>query len=210
MHWRYYREQLASEFWTLVRNLDEMCLRWGGMYEIGKTLSIFGQFALRLRRLHERCLTQPDFQIDLSGFLDDTVKEDELLSSPTGMGRNSREQINRDPGVDGQQPSLIPRDVSVPTPSNAPWSNTGLTTEEDNHGDDLAAMSEVLMGQSFLDMDRVISFDEMMPPDRQNEPLLGWDVSGGNSLEANDGIRLGKEPVDWRTYPDDCNGYGRR
>lgn len=165
--------------------------------EPNSTGSIFAQFATRLRGIHDRCQREPSLTIDVSGQFDDLAWEEELLtpgnrvseSSPNTMqqvrgsneGQNQQNQAYHDashraPGMnlqaalDGSEPS---QPWQWPQSLQANQSNGNLPNRET---DDLSAISQVLMDQQFMDMDRVISFEDMMHP--------SWDARGGASLET--------------------------
>ncbi|CAH0040205.1 unnamed protein product [Clonostachys rhizophaga] len=171
VHWRYTRTELPREFWSMVLNLEEMSRRWSGDDD---PITLFLQFALRLRDLHEKCIRNPHFKIDLLGDSEEAIWVDELLrvtprlaagtegGSGRGMssGRNAPEfrQFNSqaDTGVLG---SSLPGPITMESDVQQWAATTGRELDESN--DDLNAISELLLGQGFSNMDRVISFDDM-------------------------------------------------
>lgn len=173
MHWRYTRGDLPREFWSLVLNLEEMSRRWSGDDD---PITLFLQFALRLRDLHEKCIRNPHFKIDLLGDSEEAVWVDELLRATPRLAVGTEGSSGRRMATGGNatEPQQFNAQVhtGVPPPgSNLPgpismesdiqqWAAT-TGREIDDSNDDLNAISELLLGQGFSNMDRVISFDDM-------------------------------------------------
>lgn len=203
MHSNYYQSELAPEFWTLIANLDEMHRRWIGPLSNEEDPiphgSLFGQFATRLRGIHGRCQRDTSLIIDVSGQFDDLAWEEELLtprnhhsaSSPdfrhdvtnvshgsqTGPYQNPKHGNTASNGVSTQARNMANTSGATQPwqwaqPSQENFSRANLINAED----DLSAISQVLMNQQFMDMDRVISFEDVMH--------TSWDGPGENGLSG--------------------------
>lgn len=190
MHSRYYHDELAPEFWTLIDNLERMHRCWVGP-QIDKdgfnsTGSLFAQFATRLRGIHDRCQRELSLSIDVSGQFDDLAWEEELLtpgnrvseSSPNTQSQHNQTRLDESQRASGGS-MQTPLDGSG---ASQPWQWPQSFQANQNNGgmpnretDDLSAISQVLMDQQFMDMDRIISFEDMMH--------TSWDPPGGTSLE---------------------------
>lgn len=138
VHWKFYGGQLAPEFGVLVLGLEEMSRRWAG-YADDDITTIFSELAMKLRHLQDRCLRQPEFTLDLCGASDEIA---------VGGNLNSTE-------VDHTTSNEIFRG------NNRTWQDSEAQ-DIDHQNNDLTAMSEALMGSGFLNMERVISFDDMV------------------------------------------------
>ncbi|KAH6689798.1 hypothetical protein F5X68DRAFT_254373 [Plectosphaerella plurivora] len=147
-HWKFTKSELAPEFWVLVECLEEMHRRWHG-HAANKPIpdsvtSLFKQLALRLRMLQERCLRESGLIIDVSGQFEDT----------------SWEQTADTPSAEHQ--SIVPQPFGISPgidwPGYASQNTPGLGIPPD----ELSAISQVLTDQQYMDMDRVISFEDVM------------------------------------------------
>lgn len=179
-----------------------MHLRWlGPRLPDGKpasSSSLFGQFTTQLRRIYDRFKADPLFTIDVSGQFDDptweelpTLSSRDFDSSPAVMSHKGDAEPMAGTLVSHASQSQSKKAATTPRTSeinntHAPqpwqWSQPSLQpnpTEGIAPGremDDLSAISQVLMGQQFMDMDRVISFEDIMQP--------SWEPAGGTNLEA--------------------------
>ncbi|KAI6775244.1 hypothetical protein HG530_002002 [Fusarium avenaceum] len=175
VHWRYYKTELAPDFWVLVDSLDAFAKRWAGHFSKTKVQTcLAGKYSAQLRALHERCEANPDYSPDVVGYSTDgfiTTSPE----SPRYQDSNLQAVRPSDPAAElfqtsfetGSQNHQLPLDqVQTHLPSHqlnflpqiSP-TNQGL---EHNSPDELSAISTVLMDQDFMQMDRVISFDDMM------------------------------------------------
>ncbi|KAI1025531.1 hypothetical protein LB503_006650 [Fusarium chuoi] len=172
VHWRFYKTDLAPEFWVLVESLDDFSKRWAGPLSRSKSSSSLpGKYSAQLRALHKKCAEDPDYSPDVVGYSTDGFvtqtpdylregQSDNQHSSQARAGVASTELQNSfdsgsqrsilNPGPPGSHLSFLPQ-IS-PT-------NPGV---EHNSPDELSAISTVLMDQDFMQLDRVISFDDMM------------------------------------------------
>lgn len=140
IHWRYEGgNQLPPEFWSLVQSLDEMSVRWCALADTShQAQNLFAKYAARLKQLYERCSTNPDYQVDVTNYTNDNHGRRFNLASAY--------EFNSWP-VDLQQapPQLIPEGNSI-LPSNAPEA--------------MDFTSIPSLDQNFIDLDRVIAFDD--------------------------------------------------
>ncbi|CAH0057292.1 unnamed protein product [Clonostachys solani] len=173
VHWRYTRGELPREFWSLVLNLEEMSRRWSGEND---PRTLFLQFALRLRDLHEKCIRNPHFKIDLLGDSEEAVWVDELLRATPRLAVGTEGGSGRRVATEGNATESrqfnAQTDTGVPPPGSnlsgpismqndiQQWAVT-TGSEIDDSNADLNAISELLLGQGFSNLDRVISFDDM-------------------------------------------------
>ncbi|KAH7070999.1 fungal-specific transcription factor domain-containing protein [Paraphoma chrysanthemicola] len=134
-HWRYIaNNQLPPEFWTLLQSLDEMSRRWNALAEqISNEMNLFASYSLSLRRLYERCNTHENYRIDLMGYTSDAVHQ--------GNGGESELYTH----------------WPVPTPPAVLDSHI-LATQPDMF--DFTTFSRDMLDQNFMEMDRVIAFDD--------------------------------------------------
>lgn len=187
MHSRYYGLPLASEFRLLVKSLEEMSRFWIGHSQTGvHSKSIFSQLALRLRTLNSMLENEPGCRISMYEPSEELQCSDSLSSTSPRADRIS--QQGNPPGsrndstrhhptflVSADNISAIER-LSKPswtqqsfrpstgtrkpaTPQHVSELHANLTDAE---SDELTAISQMLMDERFTEMDRIVSFDDMM------------------------------------------------
>lgn len=200
VHWRYYRTCLAPEFHRLVRGLDELALRWAGPGERdAQQQCLAGRYSSRLKRLQAQCEADPNFAVDVLGYSDSSHHFDDIhepaRDGPVHLGGSrDHEQLTHAPHVPTERGSLVRQNIqgSSETCSFVPASETSAPEQLDasalhaanytqslrfppTEQDDLSAISRILMDQQFLDMDRVISFDDMLfTAQTVDDPLMPW------------------------------------
>lgn len=176
-HWKATKGDLAPEFWVLVVCLEEMHQRWHGhspRHPVSDSaMSLFKQLALRLRALHERCMREPDLVIDVSGQTENTAWE-ETAGVSSAERRKSPDHVFQSPRH--VQATSRPFVLS-------PMGWPGYTAARDASGlgmqpDELSAISQALMDQQYMDMDRVISFEDVMH-DPHRDHVSGADAVAG-------------------------------
>ncbi|RYP66645.1 hypothetical protein DL769_005977 [Monosporascus sp. CRB-8-3] len=184
IHWRYYVEnQLPAEFWSLVDYLDEMSRRWSGRnrQDPSRHLSLAAKFALKLRQLHELCISDQGFRIDVAAYMreiDHSQVWQPDLRSPSSLRplRNGGVSSNSfwDSALSG-----IPDQADIPvstitagqSPTKPPGApNLAYTGQEGNirRGsiatitgmDDFNSISQAMLDQQFMNLDRVIAFED--------------------------------------------------
>ncbi|KAH8736577.1 hypothetical protein BGZ61DRAFT_339662, partial [Ilyonectria robusta] len=193
IHSRFYGTLLATEFWVLVENLKEMSRRWTNDSSTQRE-SLFGHFAVRLQKLHEHCQRNPNFQIDISGCTEETYLDPDCIPSRQDLQQHSPEFSDRVPRVNGQNdpnmetgagksPASQLPNRHQPTMDGASDAREWIQPLTSTGGDELATISQILMDQRFMEMDRVISFDDMMFTSRPSETASasldqghGWSI----------------------------------
>ncbi|KAM9877519.1 hypothetical protein VDGL01_08356 [Verticillium dahliae] len=179
VHWRHYNADLSPEFWVLVQNLEEMARRWMGHLREQPLPCLAGKYALQLRDLHARCQTNPDTTFDVLGYSDGTLGRTPGTTTGTNPALSTQVAQDVSPAYNSPlhdeslQPSeqevsfAMPRFQDLVAVGSAATPKlpgpSGLTPQgSEGQPDELSAISHMLMDQRFLDMDRVISFDDMM------------------------------------------------
>jgi hypothetical protein len=175
VHWKFYKTDLAPEFWVLVESLDDFAKRWAGpLFRSKSNSSLAGKYSAQLRSLHKKCEEDPDYSPDVVGYSTDgfvTQTSNSLHQGQTENQHSNQAQGGVASGLlqnsfdSGSQRSILnPGTSQVPSnqlnflPQISP-TNPGV---EHNSPDELSAISTVLMDQDFMQLDRVISFDDMM------------------------------------------------
>jgi hypothetical protein len=134
-HWRSAAgNQLPPEFWILLQSLEEMSRRWSASAEHLCELNIFASYSLSLRRLYEHCNTDESYRIDLMSYTSHFV-------GPVNDGSRAEVYTN----------------WPVPTPPALQESHL-LATQPNMV--DFTTLSQDMLDQNFMDMDRVIAFDD--------------------------------------------------
>lgn len=162
--------------------------------------SLAGRYAGRLRDIHRRCLEDPDFQIDV---LNDSTIISAAMTSSTGIswspgGGNNQLNSELDHGDSrsetwNMQPSSL-SNSQIPPLSDHGFitASTGYDTAneagqvgpsesaaidyatgEANPSDELSAISHILLDQRFMELDRVISFDDSLFAPRLGSTTIG-------------------------------------
>lgn len=129
-------EQLASEFWSILRSLGEMSKRWSGLARaMDSAVDLSAKYALRLRELHDLCVADPLLSINIMGWTSEINQDSSLTGKP-------RLSIHDNP-----------RALHAELHTNVP---TELWSE------DFDTIASLMLDQDFSDMDRVIAFDDGM------------------------------------------------
>lgn len=182
VHWRYYGSSLPPELWYLIDSLDEMARRWLGSATHGRCLA--STYADRLRDLHRHCLSAPNFSVDVLGYSTIVSNHTPSIASTTSAQSpsNNRRQYNQETHRSiathptssanlGPSHPLPPWNIhdEIISPHNA---NSQLSEpvapvpmgypNDPPPADELSTISYLLLDQRFMDMDRVISLDDMM------------------------------------------------
>ncbi|PKK51385.1 hypothetical protein CI102_3871 [Trichoderma harzianum] len=164
---------LETEFFNLLQSLKDMSDKWHGYYTYGSTfgsapdrqrpLDLAGRYAEQLESLHSRCLNDVTFStIDLIETLGDAslryssgfeAYQRAGVPSPTrASDMRSNYQSHRSPALTRSSAAYGVREV--PQPQDDISSQSGSIIAEE---DELTTMSNMLLGNQFLEMDRVIS-----------------------------------------------------
>ncbi|KAI8652544.1 Zn(2)-C6 fungal-type domain-containing protein [Fusarium keratoplasticum] len=172
VHWRYYKTDLAPEFWQLVESLEEMAKRWvGPILKEKHKHSLAGKYSAQLRALHKKCEEHPDFSLDVLGYSTDGFPPADIEANPGNETPQDQDSTLSKPQETQpvHQPQQLDSNINnVPTTmpmgqlnSLIQASPTNQNTEQ-HSPDELSAISTVLMDQGFMQLDRVISFDDML------------------------------------------------
>lgn len=181
---------VASEFWTLVNSLDMMSNRWTGVHgnlEAQKP-NLFSQYSATLSLLHRRYCQDETFFINPSGYTTEIIHSAEphsLNNTPLRSEYHEKTPINTASYTSPITQSAeayagnissnfvqaaggkdVPTQVSTMPDqlmnSVAPYPFTQHMPNafDQGDGDDSMAISQMLLGQQFTDLDRVISFND--------------------------------------------------
>ncbi|KAM5359842.1 hypothetical protein ACJZ2D_014184 [Fusarium nematophilum] len=160
VHWRYYGGKLADEFQVLVENLGEMSRRWAGCQaqqpNQQQQACLFSQLADRLNNLYRES-SQESGHASLEPFGIPT----ESRPPPQSTANTQMYQENpRIPTLNltSQLPGLNHMDQITEPGSD----ERNPKVPQSNTRDELSAISQILMDNDFLEMDRIISFEDMM------------------------------------------------
>ncbi|KAJ5103523.1 fungal-specific transcription factor domain-containing protein [Penicillium argentinense] len=185
VNWRYYNSALPQELWHLVNSLDEIARRWLGSTSKDTHLSrcLASTYANHLRDLHRRCIANPHFNVDVLGY--STVVPNHHASSTTGSVTSAcsptaqqRQQhtvhVPTTASIQNQPSNLSP-DISQVGSQWCALNSVAATQHPQlseplgnyqvnghNTTDELSNISYLLLDQRFMDMDRVISLEDMM------------------------------------------------
>nr|CEG04792.1 unnamed protein product [Fusarium clavum] len=159
VHWRYYKTTLAPEFWVLVESLDDFAKRWAGpVFKAKGKSSLAAKYSSQLRALFQKCTENPDYSPVV------THVPDQAPQGTDTFRHNDQIEVS----TTAQTPfDMRPPNSQLPfDPTQTPISHflpqISPTNLEHNSPDELSAISTVLMDQDFMQLDRVISFDDMM------------------------------------------------
>ncbi|KAH6969351.1 fungal-specific transcription factor domain-containing protein [Fusarium avenaceum] len=167
LHWRYCAtDALSAEFWLLMQSLELMAKWWTGPHQLGPGENFASKYQSTLTDLHDRCIQDESFAINPSAY----TTEVKPKTDQHGRGQNdvssSGSSQPQAPDVNMRQNSET-QYVQPNTPGN-PYFN-GIATNmvgsqiarsRSVGSGDLGVISQMLLDAEFVDMDRVISFDD--------------------------------------------------
>ena len=173
MHLRYYGGSLLPEFWDLVECLDEMARRWAGpVLRERQSSCLAGKYASELRSLHHRCDADPALAVDVLGY---SIQAGQEATSYLATGNKVKQHGNEH---SPEQPPTNQAPVRISESAVAHLQQSGMlvgspvrlhsdptlpmAVYENDAPDELSAISRMLLDHRFMEMDRVISFDNMM------------------------------------------------
>ena len=177
---------LAPEFPTLLDILRDMAWRWSGPHELGSgaEANLAARYAQKLDSLHARCVADELYRIDPLGYttdMDHVGPESVSSSGDAKSYQSTREAVlgvapdhveapvqmqHQDYPVN-RQPFQEPEGELTQT-RRLSSGGTKVFSQMYQHRDgvgttsEAGSISQMLMDQQFLDLDRVISFDEGM------------------------------------------------
>ncbi|CRK40054.1 hypothetical protein BN1723_004680 [Verticillium longisporum] len=202
--WRYTtREDLASDFWSLVQSLEEMARRWVGPHGLDNgRVCLAAKYSQKLTDSYRRCVSDEHFRISGLGYTNE-IDHSVAKASRDVEGRSGRDQTNGAPmrqlavptshaaqGTSGfRPPPPPPAAAAVPSPtgpgafagppgmalgiaagpggmptSAVAGSNLGgMARPAPYHrGAEMGVIDQAFVNQQYVDMDRVISYDDGM------------------------------------------------
>ncbi|KAH6690089.1 fungal-specific transcription factor domain-containing protein [Verticillium dahliae] len=185
LYWRHAAAQssalhtLAPEFWSLVRSLDEMARRWTGPHRQDcERLNLAAKYSRKLTQFHNRCLGDASYALSVLQYtaeIDQTPSPGRPASDAryqAGVGAFAtasavrRESHPAQPRPDfglGDTVPVLPPTQTAPV-MGFTTGPTGLLQAQSpisaTGSGELGAISQIFMDQQFMNMDRVISYDD--------------------------------------------------
>lgn len=137
VHWRYTPgNQLPSEFWSITSSLEEMSRRWNGQTgAVSSQRDVFTKYADRLKALYDLSALDQNFRIDVIDYTNDISYR--CSQSAVSLPHTA-------------WPEMSPVIFTNVTGTQEDWSSTL----------DFNFASDFMLDQDFMDMDRVITFDD--------------------------------------------------
>ncbi|KAF5678587.1 C6 transcription factor [Fusarium denticulatum] len=156
-------DALSSEFWVLIQSLETMAERWAGPHQLESKENLASKYQAVLVDLHTRCVQDVSFNINPSAYTTEVKHYRSLPEHLDAAPRLQGYQSVRHPARENGDPSFtgnVSGNTCYPdaTPSfvNA---QAGQRSGSVGSGD-LGVISQMLLDAEFIDMDRVISFDD--------------------------------------------------
>lgn len=190
IHWRYYPEgPLGDEFWFLVQSLEEISRRWTGAADQSDNspLDLAAKYASKLQELHQACAADETFRLNVTGYTNeinhgvqtgthngiegrlvevhtpqpqadsDVNRWVAYASANNGLRRTSH--INGNMPPPGVLPSETPASLNqMPVVADGTAIYTNATSGMALG--DLNGMPQMLLDHHFINMDRVITYDD--------------------------------------------------
>lgn len=152
-----------------------MSRRWLGEASEAGSESIFSQFAERLRKLYQLCRRDPGLQISVLEFADEDFEKEAELEDSGNDEVSEQGHTKTAPSKQDERPQFL--QGQPPIEKDPP--------SVESHGDDLSTISRILMDQRFTEMDRIMSYDDIMFNTRLEDFNAG--SSDGWAIQGNDG-----------------------
>lgn len=156
VHWRYYKTALAEEYIVLVDNLKEMSRRWHGHRMQDQQSCFFSQLSERLSNLYYEYQGAEEATPDSTGRPRQSI---DVALGPRIPNPTNSYQPCPQANVASQFSALAP---SVSVGQGNQWRAADSISPSSARADELSAISQILMDNNFLEMDRIISFEDMM------------------------------------------------
>lgn len=199
VHCRYYRVDLDPQFSGLVECLHIISTRWLGSQNHSTHIPLSSQFATSLEAIHELYQRDPDFSVNVVGSLrvesSQTRRRREYEQSLTHRASHLSEanQISQSRslpsaplslGVSWSKPAVGSLNESVPSNWTSPpdMTNTRISPNV-TRPDDLSDILQTLTDERFMELDRVIAFDDFNF-DVETERLDNTSLSGGTGWNS--------------------------
>lgn len=168
VHWKYYQTELAPDFWVLLSSLDEMSVRWAGpIFRSKSSTSLAGRYCAQLRSLYEKSIADVKFCVDTLGYALDAFSRS-ATTEATGQyapvdNTHGRPATNNTRTSPYQAMGTDTLTVASSAAHRSPPSYTAFAAPVGQSPQDgLAAISTMLADQDFMQLDRIISFDESL------------------------------------------------
>lgn len=191
VHWRYYASSLPSELWYLINSLDEMARRWLGsaphkhclastyadhlrdLYQRCISSQNFSVDVLGYSTVVSNHHAPSTAGSAISGRSppDERLPHQEVQSSnmtprqPSATGSGTFHAVSQwNASNEVMSPNKVYRSLEGPMLSGSPAApvSMGYPVNDPPPADELSTISYLLLDQRFMDMDRVISVDDMM------------------------------------------------
>ncbi|EGU85630.1 hypothetical protein FOXB_03854 [Fusarium oxysporum f. sp. conglutinans Fo5176] len=164
LHWRYHAtDSLSSEFWALIQNLETMAKRWAGPHQLGTRENLASKYQAVLVDLHTRCVQDASFNINPSAYTTEVKHSRSVSQHLDAAPRLQGHQAVRHPAQENGDPSFT---GNVSANAYYPGATPSLVNAQAGQrsgsvgSGDLGMISQMLLDAEFIDMDRVISFDD--------------------------------------------------
>jgi hypothetical protein len=145
-HWRYTSgSQLAPEFWSLSQSLNEMSRRWHAFSgsSRGKS-SLFDKYYNRLQELYDACASNDAFRINVMDYTTEISHRHNTVEEPGTYTWPVLSRVSDAAAL--SSPSVIAEFNTIP---------------------------QIMLDQEFIDMDRVIAFDDGSLFASEFDPIAG-------------------------------------
>ncbi|KAB5533357.1 fungal-specific transcription factor domain-containing protein [Coniochaeta sp. 2T2.1] len=210
VHWRYYTSELPEALWLLVDCLDEMARRWRGPGSAQSSASpdraqhrcLAETYADHIRDLHRRCVADGNFSVDALGYSTVISRDPFPRQSSTQHTRHEDDTYHQPPDSNGHNSgsalrglldhSTSSQDGHYPSTQQVQAAPVQSVEYGTPTNDELSNISYMLLDQRFLDMDRVISLENMIfSTDIDHAPhLIGGlgSMNGGDVYSLHHGV----------------------
>ncbi|RSL41889.1 hypothetical protein CEP53_012493 [Fusarium sp. AF-6] len=152
---RYYKTALAEEFNVLMDNLREMSRRWHGhRMQYDQQPCFFSQLSDRLNNLYYEYQGTEEATPNSNRPREQT---DATLGQIPNHSNTYQQTCPPQTNAASQFSTLAP-----PVGQGNQWRAADSISPSSARADELSAISQILMDNDFLEMDRIISFEDMM------------------------------------------------
>jgi hypothetical protein len=180
IHWKYNVEnELPEEFSALLQSLEEMSRRWKALSKsLPRHQDLSAKYATRLKEMYELCAGEESFRINITGYTKEINHHPEFRNeagiqafTPTSRARYT--QYTAQWSYRPSEMSEIVSDMTMPVPraSHEPLRTTmggpltinTSSTETASQGldsSDFNNIPQMMLDQQFMNMDRIIAFDD--------------------------------------------------
>ncbi|KAJ6030990.1 fungal-specific transcription factor domain-containing protein [Penicillium herquei] len=164
VHWRYYNGPLPSEFFTLIRSLQNMARRWVGILsEKSPNTCLPGNYAIRLQMLYKKSQRNPNFRISIADDSRDGLPpvdsvEWNDLEKEAFLQLPSLSASMQEPHGTHEAELDLSGATNLTNPTRELFHPVSDGSSEIPN--DLLALSESFMEQQFTELERVMRFDD--------------------------------------------------